>query len=185
MNDLEVENMMGNLRKLDGDAASHVRNVASTAEDPTEELANMVIGNVTVKSEHELLEAEMAHAVASWKENIKAASDAGAMVCSARPVGYDGQMSLVSDGQRTQLVAWDGGLPGDALMGRPVTIDKKGRAVWVIPGLVRPRSYQHCDIVCPAVGLRLARAKGRERDIISKPILRLIRMVPRDDYKVA
>ena len=86
MHVLEVERILVVLRHLDCDVASHVHNVVSSAEDEEEESANMVIGNVKVQSVHEPPEAELANAVASWRNNIKASSDAGAMACSARPV---------------------------------------------------------------------------------------------------
>ena len=120
----------------------------------------------------------MAGVITSWVDGVQSASDAAALANTAsKPVGHNGEMTLVKEGNEVVLVSWDHGGRGDLLMGRPVKIDKRGRAIYVIPGITPLRSYQQSEILIPAIGMRLEKARGRERPAIPNAVMRMMRMV--------
>ena len=93
--------------------------------------------------------------------------------------GSDGrELSLVRVGQAARLVTWSNAV---ARQGRLVKVDSKNRAIWVIPGLEPIQDLHDCCIIHAATGVRLERAKGRERPTIAATVLRLMRLSNRSE----
>ena len=171
-----IQDLIDDLRTEDSEL---VHTAASAADDETEAIANMVIGNIGVDAH----EAELFKKVRDlWIESVEGASEAQAQATSCKPLGYDDQLSLVKEGSDAVLVKW-AGEPGG--MGRPVSMDRQGRAKWIIPGLVPAKNYAACEVIAPAVGMKLWRMKGRDRPSVPEATKRLIRMAHVGTYKVA
>lgn len=131
-----------------------------------EAVINGLIGNFDISSSHPTASASgpawsPPECFGQWHE----ASQAAAMILRYReeslrekPLGHKGEMSLVTQAaSKVVLVSWT---HAPSMTGRIVRLDAHQRPIWAIPGMTDVVDFRGCEIVHPAIGVRLQKVAG-------------------------